>query len=84
MIICREFVEFLADYLAGELLPAIQAEFEFHLTDCPDCVLYLKSYGAAVQLGKKAFADLDAPVPDEVPEELLEGILAARKFVGAR
>ena len=82
MITCREFVEFLADYLAGELLPAIRAEFEFHLTDCPGCTLYLKSYAAAVQLGKEAFADFDAAVPAEVPEELVRGILVARSRAG--
>ncbi|MGH9429471.1 MAG: anti-sigma factor family protein, partial [Terriglobia bacterium] len=81
MITCREFVEFLADYLAGALPRASLAEFEFHLTDCPDCVLYLKSYEATVWLGKEAFADLEAPVPAEVPEELIEGILAARSKV---
>ena len=84
MITCREFVEFLADYLAGVLPPASLAEFEFHLTDCPDCVSYLKTYEATVRLGKGAFADLDAPLPAEVPEELIEGILAARKPLGAR
>ena len=84
MVTCREFVEFLADYLDGDLPPASLAEFEFHLTDCPDCVLYLKSYKATVQLGKEAFTDLEAPVPTEVPEELIEGILAARRSVGAR
>jgi anti-sigma factor RsiW len=84
VVTCREFVEFLAHYLAGELPPASLAEFELHLTDCPDCALYLKSYEATVRLGKEAFADLEAPVPAEVPEELIEGILAARKSVGAR
>jgi len=79
MITCREFVEFLADYLAGELSPTSQAEFEFHLSDCPDCTLYLKSYEETIRLGKEAFTDLEAPVPTEVPKELLQGILAARR-----
>jgi anti-sigma factor RsiW len=77
-ITCREFIEFLADYLAGELSPASQAEFDFHLSDCPDCASYLKSYEATIRLGKEAFADLEAPVPAEVPQELLQGILTAR------
>ena len=79
MITCREFVEFLAAYLAGEISPASQAEFEFHLSDCPDCASYLKSYEAIVRLGQEAFADLEAPVPIEVPEELVQGILTARR-----
>jgi anti-sigma factor RsiW len=79
MITCREFVEFLSAYLAGELSPASQAEFDFHLADCPGCASYLKSYEATIRLGKEAFADLEAPVPIEVPEELIHAILAIRR-----
>jgi anti-sigma factor RsiW len=81
VITCREFVEFLAHYLAGDLPPESLAEFEFHLTDCPDCASYLKSYEAIVRLGKEAFADLAASVPAEVPEELIAGVLAARRRI---
>ena len=79
MITCREFVEFLADYLAGELSPASQAEFEFHLSDCPDCALYLQSYEETIRLGKVACFDLDAPPPVDAPEELIQAILAVRR-----
>jgi anti-sigma factor RsiW len=78
MITCREFVEFLAEYLAGELSPANQAEFEFHLTDCLDCILYLQSYEVTIRLGKAVCSDLDALVPADVPEELIQAILAVR------
>lgn len=78
MITCREFVEFLADYLAGELSPANQAEFEFHLTHCPDCSSYLKSYEVTIRLGKAVCSDLDALVPADVPEELIQAILTVR------
>jgi predicted anti-sigma-YlaC factor YlaD len=78
IITCREFIEFLADYLAGDLSPASQAEFEFHLSDCPDCTLYLKSYEESIRLGKAVCSDLDTP-PSDVPEELVQGILAARR-----
>lgn len=77
-VTCREFIEFLSAYLAGELSPASQAEFHFHLSDCPDCALYLQSYEDTIRLGKEAFPDLDAPVPGEVPEELVQAILAVR------
>jgi anti-sigma factor RsiW len=78
VITCREFIEFLADYLAGELSPASQAEFEFHLSDCPDCALYLQSYEETIRLGKVACSDVDAPPPVDAPEELIQAILAAR------
>jgi anti-sigma factor RsiW len=79
MITCREFVEFLSAYLAGELSPASQAEFEFHLSDCPDCVLYLQSYEETIRLGKAACSDLDTPPPGDAPEELIQAILAVRR-----
>lgn len=78
MITCREFVEFLADYLAGALFPANQREFEFHLSDCPHCALYLQSYKETIRLGKVACSDLDAPPPVDAPEELIQAILAVR------
>jgi anti-sigma factor RsiW len=79
MITCREFIEFLADYLDGQLSPATQAEFKFHLSGCPNCTLYLKSYEATIRLGKAVCSDLDALPPADVPEELVQGILAAQR-----
>ena len=43
-ITCQQFIEFLLDYLAGELSPREQAIFAAHLSICPDCVNYLESY----------------------------------------
>jgi anti-sigma factor RsiW len=75
---CREVVDFLADYLARALPPARQALFEAHLARCARCPEYLRTYADTIKLGKAAFDDLDAPVPDAVPEELVRAILAAR------
>src|SRR5687768_18105571 len=60
----------MADYLSGELLPETTAQFEHHLTVCPNCVAYLSNYRHTVTLGRRAFADDDADVPDEVPDTL--------------
>jgi anti-sigma factor RsiW len=76
---CREIAEFLMAYEDGELTDAMHREFDAHLAVCPDCVAYLESYRATVALGKRAFADEDAPAADEVPEELVEAVLAARR-----
>ena len=78
MITCRDFIGFLADYLAGELPVQQQAVFEEHLVDCPDCLAYLRSYAATIKLGKAAFADLNNSVPAEVPERLVKAILATQ------
>lgn len=75
---CRTVIEFLAEYLSGELLDHQRVAFDAHLAECSACVAYLKSYERTVALGKDAFADPDAPVPTEVPDELVKAILAAR------
>jgi anti-sigma factor RsiW len=53
--------------------------FERHLTECGDCHTYLAQYKATVAAGRDAFADEDALVPNDVPEELIQAILDARK-----
>jgi anti-sigma factor RsiW len=79
---CREVADFLMAYEDGELAPAERREFDAHLAVCPDCVAYLASYRATVALGKRAFADEDAAAADEVPEELVAAVLAARQRRG--
>lgn len=76
---CREFIDFLMDYLDGELPAGVQAPFEHHLSLCPACDRYLRQYKATVIAGKMAFSDLDAAVPDDVPEELIAAILDSRR-----
>jgi anti-sigma factor RsiW len=75
---CREFVEFLATYLSGELSAGRLAVFNAHLATCPPCVSYAKTYAEAVRLGKAAARD-DEPAPADVPEALIRAILAARQ-----
>ena len=75
---CRDFVEFLSEYLSGELAKVERAEFEAHLAECPACVAYLDSYRKTIQLLKAASAHPEDQVPEEVPEQLVRAILAAR------
>lgn len=77
-VTCREFADFMADYLAGELAPELRQPFDYHLTLCANCQRYLASYRETVSLGRRAFDDEDAAVPAEVPEDLVKAILAAR------
>jgi len=76
---CREVIDVLMEYLSGELSASESAEFERHLADCPDCTEYLRSYEETIKLGKAVFADPEAPVPQDVPEELVQAILASRR-----
>jgi anti-sigma factor RsiW len=76
---CREFTEFLHEYLFGDLPAEERAEFEKHLAECPWCVAYLDSYRKTILLGKAAFAEPDAGSPPaDAPEELIQAILQAR------
>lgn len=73
---CQEVADFLMDYWNGELSQAQRAIFEEHLGICPECVVYLQFYETTIKASKTACAhDRDA---NEVPEDLVRAILAAR------
>ena len=76
---CREFADFMMEYLSGELPSKSRVQFEHHLSLCVNCRKYLTSYEETVKLGKRAFDDEDAALPADVPEELVKAILAARR-----
>ena len=52
---CREFTEFLHQYLFDDLPVEERAEFEKHLAECPWCVAYLDSYKKTILLTRNAF-----------------------------
>jgi anti-sigma factor RsiW len=74
---CREFTDFLMAYLDGELPEGERSAFDYHLHGCQSCVNYMETYRATVAAGRIACSD-DAEVPDDVPEALVQAILAAR------
>jgi anti-sigma factor RsiW len=78
-VTCRELTAFLADYLAGELPDDQRASFHAHLAECPSCVAYMNTYQQAIRLGQAAFAPVERDVPEDVPEELVQAILSARR-----
>ena len=79
VITCRELVAFIAEYLDDALPASERREFEAHLRVCERCVVYLGSYRRTIDLGKVALTDADAPAPPDVPEELVQAILRARR-----
>lgn len=72
---CREVIEFLADYIEGELAPRVSAEFERHLSICASCTAYLASYRETIVVARIVETQ---SLPDEAPEELIEAILRSR------
>jgi anti-sigma factor RsiW len=78
-ITCQELIDFIGSYRDNELTPGQRAEFERHLAVCPSCIAYLKTYEQTIELARAAG---DEPVPANVPESLVQAILAARKDAG--
>jgi anti-sigma factor RsiW len=79
-VTCREFADFMMDYLSGEMPADSRQRFEHHLGECINCVRYLRSYEETVRLGRRAFDDDDADLPADVPDQLVRSILDARRW----
>jgi anti-sigma factor RsiW len=76
---CREFVEFIMSYLEGQATQAERETFDEHIGDCPPCLAYLETYRETIAMGRQACVDPEGPVPDDVPEALVQAVLAARR-----
>ena len=76
---CREFAEFLDDYLAGEQPAEVRAVFEMHLEGCSCCNHYLSGYRETIKLGKSLCNEPCSQVPGEVPDQLLKAVMEAIK-----
>jgi anti-sigma factor RsiW len=76
---CKEFTEFLMAWLDGELPEAQRAVFEAHIRDCPPCLTFLDTYRDTIRLGKAVCLEDDASL-HEVPESLVQAILASRRL----
>lgn len=79
MLTCREFDDFMADYLARELPLTRQLSCWLHVTLCSACRRYLYEYRRTIALGKKAFEQDDEPLPDSVPDALIRSALMNRR-----
>jgi anti-sigma factor RsiW len=75
---CREFTEFIIEYVEGDLAGETRVAFERHISRCRTCVKYIETYRETIALGKKAFAEGDQAAFEPIPEELVRAILASR------
>lgn len=75
---CREVVEFLMDYLDGELPENVKMCFDTHLEVCPPCVEYLNTYRTTIMVAKQSCSEHPTKCPP-IPEQLIQAILSARK-----
>ena len=74
MITCREFNSFVFDYTEGQLTDEQAVLFERHMTVCPICRNFMKTYVATFKAGKAFFPNSEVKVPDTVPSDLLDAI----------
>lgn len=72
MIVCREVIAFLDDYVAETLPPPRRAEFDRHLAVCASCTAYLASYRETIRLAQQSAP----PAIEDLPPELITAILA--------
>ena len=73
---CRQLIDFIMRYLDGELPADQRVEFDRHMAACPSCVDYLTTYEKTIALTRTCSGDA---LPEDVPETLVQAILAARK-----
>jgi hypothetical protein len=66
---CKQIAGLMADYLTDKLRPKIKAEFIKHLSICPDCVNFLRTYKKTVQ----SAATLRI---EEIPPKVRNNVLA--------
>jgi len=87
MVTCRQANEFLDDYLAGELPRKQRLIFEWHIRLCSGCKDYLDQYRRSIDLCRDNFYGPEPEAREEesqqqVPEQILKGILAAKRAGG--
>lgn len=73
-VTCEELIGLLHDYLADELPAESRREIDRHLAICDSCVAYLDSYRKTIALARAT-----AEPPEDLPEELVRALLAARR-----
>ena len=75
---CEEVITFLLAYLSNELPPEKNHEFERHLSVCPSCVAYIKTYQETVKLGRATYEKEMEAAPLELGSGLVQAILGRR------
>ena len=79
MLNCREFEEFIDDYIGGKLPTSVRSKVYLHLLACGDCRSYISAYKRSIELGKALCDKLDSEIPEDVPDELISIVLKNMK-----
>lgn len=78
MITCRQFEDFIIDYLEGTLPERQRKRFEFHMKICRECKEYLAAYKASMEAARQGMTDSELADLGDVPEDLISAVIASR------
>ena len=78
MLTCKEFDEFMVDYLDGGLPVWQKYMCWLHVKMCKECTYFIQQYRRTIAFEKNAFGSPDDAVPDSVPEDLVKAAIARR------
>ena len=79
MITCRQFEDFLIDYLEGDLPDDKTMRFELHLKVCSSCRAYMAAYKRAAEVSAQALQMDEAEELPDAPEDLIKAVIDARR-----
>jgi anti-sigma factor RsiW len=78
MATCEELEDFIIDYVDETLPDSQNRKFDLHLRVCAPCRRYIENYRKTIALTNASYEDVPPPDGENIPEELVQAILAAR------
>ena len=78
MLTCREFEDFVLDYLDDDLAETQHKQFKLHLRLCRECRQYVQAYKRSIEVSQAVCSSADEQLPEDVPEDLIKAILKSR------
>ena len=69
LLTCEDCIHLLLDYADGSMAPAVRRKLDEHLSACPPCQHYLRSYTSCTELVQQ-LRDQEAQVPAELQVRL--------------
>ena len=69
MVTCKDFLRELSDFLDENVDPAVRADLERHITECPNCWVICDTTKKTIQVYKGMDAE---PLPQKVHDKLVQ------------
>lgn len=65
LLTCQECIHLLLDYADGSMVPEVRRKLDEHLSACPPCQHYLRSYRSCTEMVQQ-LRDQEAQIPAEL------------------